>query len=49
MISDSSKIIYNYRPRNFEVSSAEYIKKTTGKLSPRREYFIKFFVFLIIL
>lgn len=37
MISDS-KIIYNYRPRNFEVSSAEYIKKTTGKLDMTRTH-----------
>jgi hypothetical protein len=38
MISDRSKIIYNYRPRNFEVSSAEYIKKTTGKLDMTRTH-----------
>lgn len=37
-MSSEGKIIYNYRPRNFEVSSAEYIKKTTGKLDMTRTH-----------
>jgi hypothetical protein len=37
-MSGDPKLIFNYRPREFEVSSAEYIKKTNGKVDMTRTH-----------
>jgi len=34
----TNPVIFNYRPPNFEVSSAEYIKKTSGKVDMTRTH-----------